>query len=515
MKPFKAFFREQQEQLTENAWKKIAYSKGGEFSVPGSTTAAIRRLNQAGKTASRPTRGAVQSAIQDAAVKASNRKMGGLYPGMVSKAFSGKAGLADIQQASKKQLASGLARQVGRQKNILSRAASSAPALTNPANKINWAKSAVPTSDPNFMKSVGKVTNTGKGMLKGPDVITSGGNITRNLATGRAAKDAVTSVIQDAPAMVVGGAAYAPGKAALTAAGKTSAGRATGKFASKALSKTGQFLRPTGNLGRAAAVAAPVTGVGRSLNKLASDAQSGMAGPDNPYGINKMDVARGTFTGLKNMSKAERGAIAGSFAKSKEGFNTAVGLGAEIAGGVASPTALVGTRSPGAYSKWTKTKDAMAGAAAKATGQEGRSSFVDNMMRSQEGMRGMGKISQGVTQSAANRRKATAARDAARAVKDQAKAAYQATQGGGLTGRNMPKQGGPTMSVSSALQRSGSKDPRVGKTLSHFKTQASKAHGQGSGRFRVKGYMDPAPYKAPNVPKKKKGFFGSLFGSNK
>lgn len=50
MKRFKTFLEEQR--LEENTFKKVAFSQGGEFGVPGVTAATIRRMNQAGRAAS-------------------------------------------------------------------------------------------------------------------------------------------------------------------------------------------------------------------------------------------------------------------------------------------------------------------------------------------------------------------------------------------------------------------------------------------------------------------------------
>lgn len=258
----KHFIIEEIKHLKENSFKKGVSYAASEFDVPGVTlgkSALNKFLDASGnlKPAKLPGSDQVKKAIGAAATQAANRNMGAVRPGTVSKALTGRIGLGGIQQAASAAMKSDLARQATRQGNILKKAASDASGvLTNPANKVTYAKDLLPTSNPDFVKSVGNVVNTGKGKLAGPDTITSGGKITRRLATGRATKDAVTGVISSLPAGAAGVGVSRAATATAAATRGTPIGKA-GQFATNVI-KGGT----KGSVGRkAAAAAVPTTGV--------------------------------------------------------------------------------------------------------------------------------------------------------------------------------------------------------------------------------------------------------------
>lgn len=265
----KHFIIEEIEYLKENSFKKGVSYAASEFDVPGVTlgkSALNKFLDNSSKLkpTNIPGSDQIKKAIGAAATQAANRNMGAIRPGTVSKALTGKIGLGGIQQAAGAALKSDLARQATRQGNILKKAASDASGtLTNPANKVTYAKDLLPTSNPDIVKSVANVVNTGKGKLAGPDTITSGGKITRQLATGRATKDAVTGLISSLPA----GAAGVGASRAASATAVATRGTPIGKFAQSATNNATQFATnvlkggPKGSLSRkAAGLAVPVTG---------------------------------------------------------------------------------------------------------------------------------------------------------------------------------------------------------------------------------------------------------------
>lgn len=206
----KHYIVEELQFIKENSFKKGISYAASEFDVPGVTlgkSALNKFLDASGKLkpAKVPGSNQVTNAIRSAATTAANRNMGAINPGTVSKALTGRTGLGGVQQAASAAMRNDLAAQAKRQGGILKKAASkSAGTLTNPANKINWNPTTQATTDPNYRKAIGNVVNTGKGRLAGPDTITSGGQVTQKLATGRATKDAVTGTISSLPAGAAG-----------------------------------------------------------------------------------------------------------------------------------------------------------------------------------------------------------------------------------------------------------------------------------------------------------------------